>query len=149
MRFELLTLAGVKYAGDVTQVSLTTVDGEIGILPHHERLTAIAAPGPVTVRVGAKKEVFATFGGLLEVTAERVRLLSDEADHLDDLIESEIEAAIELAQALKSAAKDKRELSHAQQMIDRQAVRLNVARMRRHGRPDQTPVASDDQHAPR
>jgi F-type H+-transporting ATPase subunit epsilon len=134
MRFELLTLRGTKYAGDVNQVSLTTVDGEMGILPHHEPLTAVALTGPVTVKAGSKKEVFAIYGGLLEITAQHVRLLADEAEHEDELIESEVEAALELAQALRSAAKDKHELAHAQQMIDRHEVRLGVARMHRHAK---------------
>jgi F-type H+-transporting ATPase subunit epsilon len=131
MRFELLTLGGTKYAGDVNQVSLTTVDGEMGILPHHEPLTAVAVVGPVTVKAGGKKEVFAIYGGLLEITSGHVRLLADEAEHEDELVESEVEAALELARALKAAAKDKHELAHAQQMIDRHEVRLGVARMHR------------------
>jgi F-type H+-transporting ATPase subunit epsilon len=134
MQFELLTLGGVKYSGDVSQVSLTTSDGEIGILPNHEDLTAIALPGSVTVRVKGKNEVFATFGGLLEVTAKRVRLLADEAESADDLIASEVEAALRRAEELRAAAKDKTELSRAQELVDRQQVRLGVVRMRRHQR---------------
>ena len=132
MHFELLTLSGVKYAGDVEQVSLATVEGELGILPHHEPMTAIAVGGPLTIRTKGKTEVFATFGGLLEVTDNQVRLLADEAEHQDDLIVSEIEASLKLAVEQKTAAKDKRELATAQGLVDRNSVRLGVARMRRH-----------------
>jgi F-type H+-transporting ATPase subunit epsilon len=135
MQFELLTLTGSKFSGEVKQITLTTAEGDIGILPNHETLTAVAKPGPVTVYVkGGKTQTFATFGGLLEVTAERVRLLSDEAEHEDDLVQAEIEAALKQAEELKDAAKDKRELSRAQELVDRHTVRLGVARMRRHHR---------------
>jgi F-type H+-transporting ATPase subunit epsilon len=132
MHFALLTLTGTKFDGDVNQVSLKTADGDMGILGNHEPLTAIAEPGPVTVYLkGGKTQVFATFGGLLEVTAEGVRLMSDEAEHEDDLVHAEIEAALKEAETLKAAAKDKHELSRAQELVDRQTVRLGVARMRR------------------
>ena len=40
MDFQLLTLTGTKFSGDVKQVTLRTTDGDIGILPNHEPLTA-------------------------------------------------------------------------------------------------------------
>jgi len=141
MQFELLTLTGAKFRGEVAQVTLTTANGQIGILPHHESLTAIVEPGPVMVREkGGKQTVFATFGGLLEVTKDVTRVLADEAEHEDSLIQEEIQAALAEAEALKVKAKDKHELAHAQGLVDRQTVRLGVAKMRRHPRPDrQTP----------
>lgn len=135
MQFELLTLRGTKFAGDVTQVSLATSEGELGILPHHEHLTAALVPGPVTVyKKGGDKEVFAIFGGLLEVTEERTRVLADEAEHAEELVTEQIEAALRDAQKLKAAAKDKHELARAQDLIDRQVIRLGVAKMRRRPR---------------
>ncbi|HEY2004063.1 MAG TPA: ATP synthase F1 subunit epsilon [Candidatus Saccharimonadia bacterium] len=132
MRFELLTLTGTKFNGDATQVTLRTTDGDIGILPNHEPLTAAVAPGPVTVyKQGGQSEAFAVFGGLLEVSAERVRLLADEAEHAEELIANQIEAALKHAEDLKAAAKDKVELARAQELVDREVVRLGVAKMRR------------------
>ena len=90
------------------------------------------APGPVTVyKKGGASEVFAVFGGLLEVSAGRVRLLADEAEHAEELIMHEIEMALKHAETLKSAAKDKVELARAQELVDREVVRLGVAKMRR------------------
>lgn len=139
MQFELLTLAGAKFKGDVSQVSLVAADGEMGILPHHEPFTAKLLPGPVTVYSRGKREVFAIYGGLIEVSAERVRVLADEADHENDLIAAEVEQALKRAEASKSSAKDKHELARAQRLVDRESVRLNVARMRRTSRSS-TPI---------
>jgi F-type H+-transporting ATPase subunit epsilon len=146
MHFTLLTLTGTKFDGDVAQVSLTTADGEMGILGHHEPLTAIAEPGPVTVHLkGGKTQVFATFGGLLEVTADGARLMADEAEHEEELVHAEIEAALKEAETLKAAAKDKHELSRAQELVDRQTVRLGVAKMsRRHPSGATAPTPPDE-----
>ena len=144
MNFELLTLTGAKFAGEATEVSLVTSGGQIGILPHHEPLTAIAVPGPVSVRTSNnQRELFAIFGGLLEVFDGQVRLLADEAEHAEELILSEIEAAVNEAQRLKEEAKDKHELQLAQELIDRHAVRLEVARLHRSHRGAKKPLAPE------
>jgi F-type H+-transporting ATPase subunit epsilon len=133
MQFELLTLTGTKFSGEALQVDLATEEGELGVLPFHENLTAIAKAGPVSISMkNGDKEIYAIFGGLLDVTDNRVRLLADEAEHAQDLVESQIEAALKHAEQLKSAARDKVELARAQELIDRQVVRLGVAKMRRH-----------------
>jgi len=133
MDFQLLTLSGTKFVGEALQVNLRTVDGDMGILPHHEPLVAKVVAGPVVVKPAkGESQVFATYGGLLEVGHNKARLLADEADHADQLVASEVEAALKLANDLRAKAKDKVELAKAQQMVDREAVRLGVARMRRH-----------------
>jgi F-type H+-transporting ATPase subunit epsilon len=135
MRFELLTLTGTKFGGEVAEVALRTTDGDLGILPNHEPLTAIAVAGPVTVKPkSGREQIFATFGGMLEVGPELVRLMSDEAEHEDELVDREVEVALDAARALKAVAKDKHELARAQELVDRQTVRLGVARMRRRHR---------------
>ncbi len=132
MLVELLTLSGAKFQGEADEVQLTTSNGQLGILPHHEPLVAQMMPGAVTITVGkSAPQIFATYGGLLEVTKDYVRLLADEADHEGELVAEEIEAALAEAKKARENAKDKVELARAQQMIDRSEVRLGVARMRR------------------
>ncbi len=136
MQFELLTLSGVKWRGEAASVQLTTVEGQMGILPHHEPFIGALAGGPVVVRPKqGESQVFASYGGLLEVTRDHVRVLADEADLADDLVESEIEAALKRARELRAAAKDKAELADAEALVDREQVRLGVARLARHRRP--------------
>lgn len=133
MQFELLTLSGVKYSGEAAELLLKTPSGSLAILPHHEPMVAVVMPGSVAVHVPGKKadDVYAVFGGVLEVANNRVRLLADEAEHVDTLIESEIEEALERAKHAKENLRDKSGLHRAQQLIDRHAVRLEVARIRR------------------
>lgn len=135
MQFELLTLSGVKYTGEIAEVALKTTEGSLAILPHHEPFTAIVVPGPIFVRAhGKDEELFAVYGGIIETIDNRVRIWADEADHADDLVESEIEEALAHAEVAKQNAKETHDLNRAQRLVDRQAVRLEVARIRRHRR---------------
>jgi len=71
---------------------------------------------------------------VIEVTQSLVRVLVDEADHGDDIVEAESRAALEKALKLKETAKDAVELEKATELIDRHQVRLNVAGLRRRHR---------------
>mgnify|MGYP003385600841 CR=1 FL=1 len=136
MKFELLTLTGVAYRGKVTEVAVSTQAGQLTILPHHEALTAIAKPGPVRLHThGGEGELFAAFGGLLEVVPTEdgglVRLLADEAEAATELVQAEVEAALARARELKAGAHGEHELTEAQQLVDRQEIRLEVAKLHR------------------
>lgn len=137
MQFELLTLSGAKYNDKATEVVVNTASGSIAVYAMHEPLTTIVLPGSITVTTAAgKTEVYTTFGGLLEFQNNVCRVLSDESEHSDELVEKEIEVALDNAQKQYNNAKDKQELAHAQALIDRHTVRLNVAKLKRR-RPKQ------------
>jgi F-type H+-transporting ATPase subunit epsilon len=137
MTLELVTLAGPKLQAEVYEVILPTADGEIAVFPQHMPLVTNVIPGVVTVR--RKKtdsdehlEIFASNGGVAEITGKAVRILVDEADREDEIIESEAREALERAKKLKQEAKSSIELAQAQASIDRQAVRLKVAELHKH-----------------
>ncbi len=134
--FQLVSLSGKKFDGDVHEVVLPTLDGEIGVLQDHMPLVSVATNGAVMVRrqsrdTDAEREFFAVSGGAIEVADNNLRVLVDEADHADSINQAEAQAAMERARKMKAEAKDELSLEHAQALIDRQAVRLHVAGLRR------------------
>ena len=132
MHVTLVTLSGTRYDDVAKEVRLATPNGAMLVLPYHEPMTAVTTAGAVIIvdKVG-EEEVFASYGGLMEVSENSVRLLLDEADHARDLVEEEIKEALESALQLKAKAKDQTELTEAQRLIDRHEVRLGVAQLRR------------------
>jgi len=134
--FQLVSLTGIKFDDDVSEVILPTLEGEIGVLQHHMPLISVATNGVIAVRRHPKdpdtvREFFATNGGVVEVDDNVLRVLVDEADHADDINEAEVQAAIERANQMKAEATDQVSLEHAQTMIDRHSVRLQVAGLKR------------------
>src|SRR3569833_1668924 len=100
MKFQLITLNGIKFDEQIYEVILPTAAGQITVLPHHEPLVSLAVPGIITVRRklgdGAEKlEHFATEGGIIEVGADSVRILVDEAAHASEIHEAEARKALE------------------------------------------------------
>lgn len=134
--FQLVAISGKKFDEDVYEVILPTLDGEIGVLQDHMPLVSVATAGVIVVRRNpkdsdAQREFFATNGGVVEVENNILRVLVDEADHADDINEAEVQKALERAQQMKAEAKDQVSLEHAQALVDRQAVRLQVAGLKR------------------
>lgn len=139
IKFELVTLDGTKFSEEVYEVILPTPQGYIAILPHHISLVSIATNGVISVRRKQgdrddQMEYFATNGGVIELADNTVRVLADEADKEDEINEAEAQRAYERAQKLRDEAKTQIELDQAQSLMDRQAVRLQVATLKRHRR---------------
>lgn len=139
MKLQLITLTGLKMDDDVYEVILPTASGEIAVYPGHEPLVTMAVPGILAVRrkrgdIDEAREYFAVNGGVAEIDTDRLRILVDEADTPDDIVEAEVEKALALAKKEKSSAKSQVEIDKAQAIIDRHTVRLKVAGLRRHKR---------------
>lgn len=136
MRLELVTLTGVKLDQEIYQATIPTTEGEISVYPDHEALVAIAVPGVIAVRDrkddnDSHMEFFAISGGVIEISGKKIRILVDEAEHGDEIVEAESQAALERALKLRDEAGDQIELEKAHQLIDRHQVRLKVAELRR------------------
>lgn len=140
MNFELITLSGIKIDEQVYEVIMPTSAGEIAVFPHHEPLVTVAIPGIISVRrekqhADDQMEYFAISGGVVEIGGNRIRVLVDEAEHGEDIVEAESQAALQRAIKMRDEATDQVELEKAHQLVDRHMVRLKVADLhRRHRR---------------
>jgi F-type H+-transporting ATPase subunit epsilon len=139
MQFELVSLDGVKFSEEAYSVILPTEAGQITVLVGHEPLLSVLKPGVVTIRRNKTDqdyhlEHFAVYGGVVEIGHKRTRVLVDEATHGDDVSEAEAQKAHEAALRLREQAKTQVDIEHATAEIDRQSVRLDLARLRRRSR---------------
>lgn len=137
--FQLVSLTGKKFDEEVSEVTMPTLEGQISVLKDHMPLISVATSGVIAIRRQAKdsdtqREFFATNGGVIDVSNNTLRILVDEADDADGINEAEAQKALERAQKMKTEAKDQVSLDHAQAMVDRHSVRLQVAGLKRRNR---------------
>lgn len=138
--FELITPDGLKYEHEVYQVIIPTLSGSIGVLPGHESLVTIVTPGVLCIYPHADlspdtAEHLAVLGGFADISGKRVRMLADNAEYAHEIDELKAQEALVNAQKIQSQAKDHVALSEAVGVIEREAVRLKVAGMRRSRSP--------------
>ena len=136
MRFKLVTLDGELVDTDAYEVIIPTIEGEISVFPSHEPLITVAKSGVVAVRfdkshTNEQLEYFAISGGVVEINGDSVKILVDEADHGEDIIEAETQEALNRAIEMRDNAEDQIAIEKAHQLVDRHMVRLKVADLQR------------------
>ncbi len=132
LRLEIVTPDAVVYSEDVDMVTLTSVEGELGILPQHVGLMTQLVPGEITVRRGGHNEFLAVGEGLVEVTGKRVSILTDMAIAADKIDEAMVEEARQRAEARLREKISAEEIASVNASLARSLAQLHVKR-RRHG----------------
>src|SRR5438309_8638068 len=82
----------------VDMVVAAATDGYVGILPHHAPLFTTLGPGEFKLKRGGIEEVLAVFGGFMDVRADRVVVLTDAAEHAEEIDATRAEEARDSAQ---------------------------------------------------
>ena len=134
MRLEIVTAERILFEGEVDVVVVPGADGEIGVLPKHAALMTVLQPGELRYRTGDSEEQFVVTGGFVEVRGDRVSVLADAAEHIDEIDMARVEEAIARAQERIAEQGGDVDLERALSSLRRARVRLNVTRRRRGGR---------------
>ena len=98
LRLEVITPERVVYTDDVDMVIAPATDGYVGILPHHAPLLTTLGPGEFRVKKGGVEEVLAVFGGFMDVRGDRVVVLTEDAEHAEDIDAKQAQEARDRAQ---------------------------------------------------
>ena len=77
LRLEIVTPETRAYSDDVDMVVIPATEGEIGVLPMHVPLMTQITPGELVVLKGNQTLHLAIGEGFVEVTQERVNVLTD------------------------------------------------------------------------
>lgn len=129
IHFTLTTPEGVKLEDEVDQVTVTTTLGQVTILPHHLPLMACVVSGEMVMKKGANEIPLVVHGGFLEVqTKNRVTVLADAAERVEELDEKTVEEAAERAQALMKETFSTQDYEDAALAFEREAARSAVLR---------------------
>lgn len=139
IKLKLITLSGIRLDKDVYEVMIPTKAGKIAVYGGHAPLVGVLSYGIIHVREqksvkDAERTQIAVFGGTIKVLDDELIILADEIEDPSLIREDEATKALERAKELKKSAKDQLSLDKAQEMIDRQTVRLQLAGLKHHTR---------------
>lgn len=131
LRLEIVTPEGTAYSEDVEMVTLPSMAGQVGILPRHVPLIAQMVPGEMIVRKNGHDLFIATGEGLIEVTGNRVAILTDLAIPADRIDEAKAEEARQRAEARMREKLSDEELAAVNASLTRSLAQLRVKRRHR------------------
>ena len=131
LKLQIITPQATVYSEDVEMVTLPGVQGQIGILPHHVRLMTQMVPGEMIVRKDGRSNFLAVGGGVVEVTGDRVSILTDMAVAVEDIDEAKAEEARQRAKARLREKISAEEVASVNSALARSLAQLRIKRRRR------------------
>jgi F-type H+-transporting ATPase subunit epsilon len=128
LRLEIVTPEAKSYSEDVESVTLPGVEGEMGVFPQHVPLMTQIVSGEITVRKGGQDYYLAVGEGFVEITAERVAVLTDMAIRAEQIDEAKAEEARKRAEARLSEHVDDEEAARVNASLAQAVAQLRVRR---------------------
>jgi len=133
MTVNIVTPDGVVYDHHAKLVVLSTIDGEIGVMAHHEPIIAPLIIDEVRVRRVDKphhEDSIAVNGGFLEFSNDLVSIVANSAERARDIDLRRAEYAKEKAEETIKVAEEKHnvdDLARAQVSLRKAVNRINVS----------------------
>lgn len=125
---EIITPDQTAYQGNVNYLLARAIDGEIGILPKHAPLVAALDTAPVKIVKDGKEEFIAVFEGFMEVTPEKIRILTGQCELASSIDVGRAQAAKKRAEdRLANRTKDV-DVARAEAALRRAVMRLRVTK---------------------
>ena len=128
IKLEIVTPETKTFSEDVDTVTLTGTEGEMGILPGHMLLMTQLVAGEIIARKGAETIFLAVGEGFVQVTGERVAILTDMAIKADDIDEAAAEQARQRAEARLAEKLGDEEMVAVQASLMHALTQLKVKR---------------------
>ena len=130
IKLEIVTPEAIVYSDDVEMVTLPGIEGQMGVLPLHTRLMTQLVPGELIVRKNAHDDYLAVGEGLVEVTNDRVSVVTNMAIPADQIDEAAAEEARERAAARLREKISSEEVASVNASLARSLAQLHVKRRR-------------------
>ena len=134
-KLEIVTAERMVFSEEVSALIAWGMEGQLAILPHHAPLMTMLQPGDLMIRKDKEEEYLAISGGFLEVRPDKVIILADACERVDEIDIARAEEAKKRAQETMKAAPLSVDAAAAQAALRRSIARLKVAERRRRQPP--------------
>jgi F-type H+-transporting ATPase subunit epsilon len=128
LRLEIVTPEAKTYSEEVDMVTLPGSEGEMGIYPNHVPLMTQIVPGEVIARKDNENYFLAVGEGFVEITGDRVAIMTDMAIKAENIDEAKAEEARRRAEARLSEKLDDEEAAMVNAALAHSLAQLKVKR---------------------
>jgi F-type H+-transporting ATPase subunit epsilon len=130
LQLQIVTPEAQTYSDQVEMVTLPGTEGEMGIYPNHVPLMTQLVPGEIVVRKDGQDFFLAVGDGFVEITGERVAILTDMALRVEQIDEAKAEEARRRAEARLAEHLDDSEVASVHAALANSLAQINVKRRR-------------------
>ena len=132
LRLEIVTPDAKTFSEDVEMVTLPAAEGEMGIYPQHVPLLTQIVPGEIIARKDGRDYFLAVGEGFVEITGDRVAIMSDMAIRAENIDEAKAEEARRRAEARLNEKLDDEEAAMVSAALAHSLAQLKVKRRQHH-----------------
>lgn len=133
MRLDIVTPEKKAFSDEVDSVVVPGAEGELGILKSHAPIVSTLKPGELRYLKGGSEFALAIGTGIVEVSNDRVSVLTDMALGAEEIDEAAVENAIEAAQRAMSEKLLPEDTAAAQLALQKSLAQLHIKRRHRRG----------------
>jgi F-type H+-transporting ATPase subunit epsilon len=130
LQLQIVTPEALSYSEQVEMVTLPGVEGEMGVYPNHVPLMTQLVPGEIIVRKDGQDYFLAVGEGFVEITGERVAILTDMALRVEQIDEAKAEEAKRRAEARLAEHLDDADAATVSAALANSLAQINVKRRR-------------------
>ncbi len=128
LRLEIVTPDEKTYSEEVEMVTLPGAEGEMGVMPGHVPLMAQVVAGELYVRKDNRDYFLAIGDGFVQITGERVAIMTDMAIKAENIDEAKAEEAKRRAEARLAEKLDDEEAATVAASLAHSLAQLKVKR---------------------
>ncbi|MCI9101879.1 MAG: ATP synthase F1 subunit epsilon [Lachnospiraceae bacterium] len=125
-KLQVITPDRKFYQGDVQMVELTTTEGQIGVYARHIPLTAVVAPGILTIHEDGEKKTAALMSGFVQIMPEEVTIMAEVVEWPDEIDENRAKEAKTRAERRIQSHDAEMDVARAELALKRALVRLEA-----------------------
>ncbi len=127
-KVEIITPERVFYTGDASMIEFTTTEGDIGIYKNHIPLTAVLAPGVVTITENTESKKAAVHSGFVEILGDKVTLLAEVAEWPDEIDKHRAQEAKMRAERRLKVKEAGLDVRRAEIALKKALIRIDIAK---------------------
>jgi F-type H+-transporting ATPase subunit epsilon len=131
MKLEIVTPEDKIYSNDVNMVTLPGKEGQMGIFPNHVPLMTQVAAGEIVAQKGSDEHYLAVGEGFVQITPDKISILTDMAISEDNIDEAKAEEAKKRAEARLQEKLSDEELATVKAALAHSLAQLHVERRNR------------------
>ena len=131
MRLDIVTPEKKAFSDEIESVVVPGSEGEMGILKAHAPLVATLQPGELRYLKDGQETSLAIGTGVVEVSNDRVSVLTDMALEEEAIDEDAVEKALERAQEALSEQTSPEDVAAHRILIQKSLAQLHIKRRRR------------------
>jgi len=132
LKLEIVTPDAKIFSEDVEMVTIPAAEGEMGVYPNHVPLMAQMVAGELTARKDGRDVFLAVGEGFIEITGERVAIMTDMAIQAENIDEAKAEEARQRARARLAEHLDDEQTAVTMAALAHSQAQLKVKRRQKH-----------------